>query len=76
MPVVKKDTMQTISGYDYAMSHPDEIGKHLGKWILIFEGAIVASDIDLIKIYRQFQKDNPKKVPFIMKFPKEPNMLL
>ncbi len=71
-----KEAMKTSSGYDYVMTHPKEIGKHLGKWILIYDDKIISVDEDLIKIYRQFEKDYPKKIPFVMKLPKEPNMLL
>lgn len=64
------------SDYDYVMNHPEETGKHLGKWILVFGNKIVASDQNLIKIYNQFKKDNPSDDPFVMKLAKEPNMLL
>ncbi len=71
-----KNTVSINSGFDYVLNNPKETGKHLGKWILVFENKIVASDEDLIKIYRQFQKNKPKCVPFVMKISKEPNMLL
>lgn len=74
---MKRDTMvQASSGYDYVMSHPKEISEHMGKWMLIYDNKIVSSDKDLIKIFKQFQKDNPKKTPFVMKLPNNPNMLL
>ena len=73
--MTKKDIMQ-YDTWDFLEKHTEETSKHIGKWILIFENQIVSSDVDLIKIYNQFRKDNPKSTPFVMKIPESPNMLL
>ena len=73
--MTEKDDMQ-IDAWEFLEKHPEETGKHIGKWILIYEGRIVASDLDLGKIYNQFKKENPMSTPFVLKVPKSPNMLL
>ncbi len=58
------------------MSLGDEIAKHIGKWIIIYDDKIFAADKDLGKIYKKFESENPGEIPFVMKFPKERNMVL
>ena len=58
-----------IDDFDYACNNPKETGKHMGKWIIVYNNKIVASNKDLIKIYKEFQKNNPKAVPLVLKIP-------
>ena len=68
--------MQAVEGYDYVMSASEKLGEHMGKWIIVYDNEIVASDEDLIGIYNKFKEEHPGKIPFVMKLAKEPNMLL
>ncbi len=63
-------------GQKFLRTHAHEVGKHLGKWILICDDKIFAADDDLVKIYKKFKAENPGKVPFVIKFPKEEYMAL
>ena len=71
-----KKKIETVGGYDYVMSSSTKLGKHMGKWIIIYDNEIVASNENLIEIYNKFKKEYPNKIPFIMKLAKKPNILL
>ncbi len=76
MTTSEKEIIYESKSFDYVMNHPDEIGKHLGKWILLYDGKIVSTGEDLIKIHNEFTKKNPGAVPFVVKFPEHSVMLL
>ena len=65
-----------IDDFDYASNNPKETEKHAGKWIIVYNNKIVASDKDLLEIYPKFHKDNPKAVPLVLKVLDTPHMLL
>lgn len=64
------------SEYDYVLSIPDQLGKHLGKWIAIVGEEIVSTGSDAKEVYHTAKNKYPDKVPFIMKIPKETILLL
>ena len=64
------------SEYEYVMSAHEQLGKHLGEWIAVVGGEIVAFGDDAKKTYRASKVKYPDKTPFIMKIPKETVMLL
>lgn len=68
--------VQVMAGYDYVTSAGDELDEHLGKWIIVHNGKLVASDEDLIKIYNRFKKEHPREYPFVMNLAKESEFLL
>ncbi len=68
--------MECKGGLGYARTHVREIGKHLGKWIIIHNDKIFAADDDLEKIYKKFKAENPGEIPCIVSFPKEKYVVL
>ncbi len=76
MTTSEKEMIIESNAYNYVRNHPDEISKYPGKWMLIYKNKIVSAGEDLIKIHKEFQKDNPNVYPFILKLPEHPVMLL
>ncbi|MCY4490516.1 MAG: DUF5678 domain-containing protein [Thaumarchaeota archaeon] len=63
------------SEYEYVMSKNIR-GKYLGKWISLVDKEIVAAGQDAKVVYDKAKKKYPDKIPFIIKIPKERDMLL
>ena len=59
--------------FEYLWSGPEELSKHLGKWVVILGKEIVATatDEDFDRTIAEVRRKNPGKYPMIVKFPKE-----
>ena len=53
-----------------------ELAKHIGKWIAIIDNKIVAVRDSGKEVFDEVERLYPDKEPFIMKVPKNENMLL
>lgn len=64
------------SEFEYVMSLGEELGKYVDKWIAVCGGRIVASDENIVNVYRKAKEECTIEPPFIMKVPSDRVMVL
>ncbi len=52
-----------------------DLSKHMGNWIAICQGKIVAKDKNIKKVYLEAKKKCPTKKPLIAKVPEQGAMI-
>jgi hypothetical protein len=64
------------SEFEYIMSIGDELGKYVDQWIAVVGEKIIASDEDIVNVYRKAKEECATETPFIMKVPSDRVMVL
>lgn len=59
--------------YDFFMKL--DLSEHIGEWIAVCEGKIVARGRDIKKVYAEAKEKYPNKKPFIAKVPEKETMI-
>ena len=52
-----------------------DLSKHVGGWLAICKGKIIAKDKNIKKVYEEAKKKCPKERPFITKVPEKGAMI-
>jgi len=58
------------------MSIGEELGKYVDKWIAVVGEKIIASDENIVNVYRKAKEEYATETPFIMKVPSDRVMVL
>lgn len=63
-----------VSEFTYLRLHPKVIAEHLGQWIAVVGGEIVAGADSADKVVLEAKRRYPDREPFIIKIPRDAAM--